>query len=103
MRLVPSFNARPTERSVVRAGIGLNMYYVYVLKSKIANFYYKGFCNNLSKRLIEHNSGMTKSNKKYIPFDIVYFEECTDIKEAVEKDKYWKSAAGRRYLKNKLN
>jgi putative endonuclease len=78
------------------------MYYVYLLKSKIANFYYKGFCNNLEKRLLEHNSGMTKSNKGYAPFDIVYFEKCINIEEALKKEKYWKSAAGRRYLKSVL-
>lgn len=78
------------------------MYYVYILKSRVENFYYKGFCSNLNKRLSEHNSGMTRSNKKYIPFDIVYFEKCNNIEEALKKEKYWKSAAGRKYLKNKL-
>jgi putative endonuclease len=78
------------------------MYYVYVIKSKIANFYYKGFCKNLSKRLSEHNSKMTKSNKAYAPFDIIYYEKCFSIEEAFKKEKYWKTAAGRRYLKNKM-
>ena len=75
------------------------MYYVYVLKSKIADFYYKGFCKNLSKRLKEHNYKMTKSIKKYAPFDIIYFEKCPSIEEAVQKEKYWKTVAGKRYLK----
>ena len=50
----------------------------------------------------EHNSGMTTSIKKYIPFEIVYFEEFETRKEAIVREKYFKSAAGRRYLKNKL-
>ena len=78
------------------------MYYVYVIKSRVSDFYYKGFCSNLEKRLHEHNSGITKSNKKYIPYDVVYFEECSDLGQALKKEKYWKSAAGRRYLKDKL-
>jgi len=78
------------------------MYYVYVLKSKVSDFYYKGFCEDLKLRLSQHNSGMTKSNKAYLPFEIVYFEECEKIEEAVKKEKYWKSAAGRKYLKSKL-
>ena len=78
------------------------MYYVYVIKSKNFDFYYKGFCQNLEKRLKEHNSGVTKSNKGYAPFDMVYYEECSSLNEAIKKEKYWKSAAGRRYLKNKL-
>ena len=74
----------------------------YVLKSKIKDFYYKGFCKNLEIRLSEHNSGMTKSIKAYIPFEIVYYEEYSTIGEALKKEKYWKSAAGRKYLKNKI-
>lgn len=78
------------------------MYYVYVIKSKIADFYYKGFCNDLEKRLKEHNSGITKSNKGYRPFDLIYYEECATKEDALVKEKYWKSASGRRYLKNKI-
>jgi predicted GIY-YIG superfamily endonuclease len=31
------------------------MYYAYVLKSVHHNYYYKGHCNNLERRLAEHN------------------------------------------------
>lgn len=78
------------------------MYYVYVLKSKVKDFYYKGFCNDLSVRIKQHNAGMTKSNKAYIPFEIKYYETCDTEEEAIKKEKYWKSAAGRRYLKDKI-
>lgn len=78
------------------------MYYVYVIKSKECDFYYKGFCSNLEIRLKQHNSGMTKSIKKFLPFEIKYFEICDNLQDAVKKEKYWKSAAGRRYLKSKM-
>jgi len=78
------------------------MYCVYALKSKIANFYYKGFCQDLNKRLLQHNSGQTKSNKKYAPYEIVYTEEYIVIEDVLKREKYFKSAAGRRYLKNIL-
>lgn len=78
------------------------MFYVYLLKSKVVDFYYKGFCQDLDKRLAEHNSGMTKSNKAYRPFEVIYVETCETEKEAVLKEKYWKSSAGRRYLKQKI-
>ncbi len=78
------------------------MYYVYVLKSQIADFYYKGFCRDLNSRLRQHNCGMTKSNKKYVPFVIAYYEICNTKVEAIKKERYWKSAAGRRYLKSKI-
>ncbi len=78
------------------------MYYVYVIKSEVKDFCYKGFCKNLSKRLKEHNSGMTKSNRAYIPFKLAYYEEYSTQEEAFKKEKYGKSAAGRRYLKDKF-
>ena len=79
------------------------MFYVYLIKSEKSNFFYKGFYKDLEKRLQQHNNGSTKSNKAYAPFYVLYYEKCPSIKEAVIKEKYWKSAAGRRYLKNKIN
>ncbi len=79
------------------------MYYVYVLKSKIANFYYKGFCEDLDFRLKQHNSGMTKSNKAYLPFEVAYFEKYDKLDEAIKREKFFKSASGRRFLKDKIN
>lgn len=101
--MVPSFNARPNDWGFVQSGGDRTqlMYYTYVIKSRVKNFCYKGFCENLQKRLAEHNSGMTKSNKAYKPFDLVYFEKSHTKEDAITKEKYWKSAAGRRYLRNK--
>jgi putative endonuclease len=78
------------------------MYHAYVLKSVNHNYYYKGHCQDLQKRLIQHNSGMTVSIKPYIPFEIIYYELFSTEIEAVNREKYFKSAAGRRYLKNKI-
>ena len=49
------------------------MFYAYVLKSIIKDYLYKGHCENLEKRILEHNSGMTTSIKPYIPFQLIYF------------------------------
>ena len=78
------------------------MFYAYVLKSIVHEYFYKGHCENLEQRLKEHNSGMTTSIKTYIPFIIVYFEEFKSREEAIAREKYFKSSAGRRFLKNKL-
>jgi putative endonuclease len=78
------------------------VYYVYVLKSFEHEYFYKGHCEDLEKRLLQHNSGMTKSIRPYLPFKIVYTEPFTTELEAIEREKYFKSAAGRRFLKNKL-
>ena len=39
------------------------MFYAYVLKSVGNDYYYKGHCQNLEKRLEQHNPGMTESIK----------------------------------------
>jgi putative endonuclease len=78
------------------------VYYAYVLKSVDHDYYYKGHCQDLKKRLAEHNAGMTISNRPYLPFVIAYYESFLTEAEAIAREKYFKSAAGRRFLKKKL-
>jgi len=37
-----------------------------------------------------------------VPFQIAYFEEFSTKEQAIKREKYFKSAAGRRFLKSKL-
>jgi len=78
------------------------MFYAYVLKSIEHEYFYKGHCHDLEKRITQHNSGMTESIKPFIPFKLVYFEAFETEPEAIARGKYFKSAAGRRFLKKKL-
>jgi len=78
------------------------MFYAYVLKSEIKEYLYKGHCENLEVRLKQHNSGKTKSIKHAIPFKIVYFEKFETRAAAMNREKYFKTAAGRKFIKNKL-
>ncbi|WP_289031644.1 GIY-YIG nuclease family protein [uncultured Algoriphagus sp.] len=78
------------------------VYYANVLKSKGFNYFYKGHCSNLKKRLKQHNSGMTRSTRPYIPFEIVYFEEFETLQEAIKRERYFKTSRGRKFLKEKL-
>ncbi|MBK7291074.1 MAG: GIY-YIG nuclease family protein [Chitinophagaceae bacterium] len=75
------------------------MYFAYVLKSINHDYYYKGHCKELERRIQQHNSGMTESIRPYIPFKLVYYEKFETEIEAVAREKYFKSSAGRRYLK----
>ena len=77
-------------------------FFAYVIYSDPHNRFYKGHCESLDMRLKEHNTGKTKSIKAYIPFRLVYFEEFNSRKEAIDREKYFKSAAGRRFLKKKI-
>ena len=78
------------------------MYYVYILRSIPFGNLYKGFCSDLERRLAEHNAGKTKSTKHFIPWEIIYYECFNTIDEAILREKYFKSSAGRRYLKKVL-
>jgi len=78
------------------------VFFAYVLKSVSHEYYYKGHCCDLEKRLHEHNSGMTQSLRPYLPFKLVYFESFNTEIEAIKREKYFKTSEGRRFLKTKL-
>ena len=75
------------------------MFYVYVLKSVSADKTYVGFTEDVERRFKEHNAGKSNYTSKYVPWRLVYKEECKDRIAARVKEKYYKSAAGRRALK----
>ena len=57
----------------------LSMYYVYVLKSVKFNQIYTGSTNNLHSRLNLHNNGEVSSSKRYMPWELIYYEAYIDI------------------------
>ena len=75
------------------------MFYVYILKSKIANNFYIGVTNNLEVRLSKHNKGWSKSTKPFKPWEIVYTEKFIDKKLAYKREFFLKSPKG--YLEKK--
>lgn len=77
-------------------------YFVYVIESQIDGRLYKGQTTDIYNRLKEHNSGKTKSTKGFSPWKLVYFEKFETIKEAVFREKYFKSGIGREFLKTIL-
>ncbi|NND88634.1 MAG: GIY-YIG nuclease family protein [Flavobacteriaceae bacterium] len=76
------------------------MYFVYVLKSLHDGRLYKGMSQDVPKRLKSHNQGQTRSTKPYRPWILVYQEEFATRLEARAREKYFKSGAGREYLKS---
>ena len=74
--------------------------FVYVLISDKDMSQYVGMSENPDKRLNEHNAGKVKSTKSKIPWRIVHLESFENRIEARTREKYLKSAAGRRFRKN---
>ncbi len=77
-------------------------YIVYVLQSQVDRSLYKGMTTNMENRLKQHNAGKTKSTKGKKPWIVVYTEYCNNAQDARDREKYFKTAAGRRFLKQLL-
>ena len=76
------------------------MYYVYVLKSP--KQFYTGSTNDLRRRFSEHANDRSFATKGKGPWELVYYEACTAEKDARIREKYLKTAWGKRYLKNRI-
>lgn len=73
---------------------GVFMFYTYVLQSDITSKYYVGYCQNLLRRLAQHNNGETKSTKNAMPWKFVHVEEFVTRTDAICREKQIKSYHG---------
>ena len=80
-----------------------NNFFVYILFSDTHNRYYVGMTNNLNRRLKQHNSNKVLSTKAFSPWMVIHTEVFQTRIEARQREKYLKSAAGRRWRKNNLS
>ena len=78
------------------------MFYTYVLQSLKDNKWYTGSTRDINRRIEEHNSGKVQSTKGRQPFKLIYYEACLNEHDARIREKYLKTAWGKRYLKNRL-
>ena len=73
-------------------------YYVYILTNQICSVLYVGVTNDLVRRIYEHKRKIVDGfTKKYNLDKLVYYEEYSDIMEAITREKQIK--AGRRKMK----
>ena len=68
-------------------------YYVYILSNKYCNVLYTGVTSDLLRRVYEHKNHLDPDSftSKYNVTRLVYFEETSDIKAAIEREKQIKS------------
>jgi len=62
------------------------------------NKFYVGHTNDLDRRLAEHNSGLSKSTKSGIPWNLVYSKEFISRAEASAFEKKIKSMKSRKFI-----
>lgn len=75
------------------------MYYVYVLYSEKYNKIYIGYTSNLEGRIKSHNKlGKKGWTIKYRPWVCVYTEGFESKEEAMKRERWLKTGAGRRFI-----
>jgi len=76
------------------------MFTVYVLYSEKYNKHYTGFSSDLEARLKSHNELGTKDwTTRHRPWKVIFKEEYPEKKEAMKRERWLKSGAGRRFIK----
>ncbi|MFH5886383.1 GIY-YIG nuclease family protein [Halalkalibaculum sp. DA3122] len=64
--------------------------------------FYTGYTSDLRKRVQYHKAGKVNSTKDRRPLKLVYFEGCLNQQDATKREKYLKTAWGKRYIKNRM-
>ena len=66
----------------------MNKYYVYILTNFTNSVLYIGVTRDLKKRVYEHkNKVYDVFTKKYNVNKLIYFEECSDVLSAIQREK----------------
>jgi putative endonuclease len=71
------------------------MFFMYIPRSDKTGRLYTGHTSDLSRRLAEHNSGMTTSTRHGTPWQLLYFETFSFRTQAMERERYLKTGKGR--------
>ncbi|MBR5022600.1 MAG: GIY-YIG nuclease family protein [Oscillospiraceae bacterium] len=68
-------------------------YYVYILTNKHGTVLYTGVTKDLVRRVYEHKNHIDKDSftAKYNVTKLVYFEQTSDVRSAIEREKQIKS------------
>ena len=77
------------------------MYTIYVIRSQ-EGFTYTGYTENLNHRLSQHNGGESFWTKRGSNWCLAYSEKRSTRSEALKREKWLKSGAGRDFIKGKL-
>ena len=77
-------------------------YYVYVLLSDKDGQFYTGYTHDLRERFRQHQAGEVPSTRGRRPVRLIYYEACLSQEDATQREKYLKTAWGKRFLKGRL-
>jgi len=80
------------------------MWYFYVLESLKDYSLYKGYTDDLKRRVSsEHNKKRGGAySSKHAPFKVIYYEAYLEKADATEAERFYKTGYGREILQGKL-
>ena len=81
---------------------GRIMQCIYVLRSAKDRNLYIGCTKDVDKRLKQHSNGQVRATKGRRPFTLIYIERYSDAYEAFRQERFYKSAKGKKVLKEKI-
>jgi len=90
--ILPIFSMLPTRQ-----------YSVFILGSLKYHQHSVGLSTNIESRIKMYNAGKSRSTKSRRPFQLIFQEFIGSLQVARKREKYLKSAAGRRYLEKLLS
>ena len=76
------------------------MAFVYILYSEKIGKYYIGACENLERRLYEHNVGHSKFTSTGVPWILKYSEIYPALQEAKQRERKIKAMKSRKYIED---
>jgi len=66
--------------------------FIYILSNSYRTTFYIGVTNDLKKRIIQHKTKEgSKFTARYNIADLIYFEEFTDVQQAIAREKQLKN------------
>lgn len=68
----------------------------------MSSFRYVGYTSNINQRLNEHNSGMHKSTKPYLPFELDAFIAVQTIEKAQQLEQYFKTGSDNAFARKRI-
>ena len=78
------------------------MYYVYVLHSLKDRNLYIGSTGNIERRKQDHDYGEVASTATRRPLKMIYYEAHLSKKDALRREKYFKTTKGKSTIKQML-
>lgn len=74
------------------------MHGVYILRSKKDATLYVGYSSDVKKRVEEHQKGRVFTTRNKRPLEVIYCELYKNRKDAMHREKYFKTGWGRAYI-----